>query len=70
MSVLHDAVGLCQNCSHVRAIKNARGSTFYLCALAEKNPHFPRYPRLPVLACAGYVKQYEAVEPSQNKRDE
>lgn len=69
MQVLSDAIGLCKNCGHGRVISNDRGSTFYLCALAEKNPDFPRYPRLPVLACAGYERRI-AAEPSQNKRDE
>jgi mannose-6-phosphate isomerase-like protein (cupin superfamily) len=27
---------------------------FYLCALSAGDPRFPKYPRLPVLHCAGY----------------
>ncbi|MDZ7360887.1 MAG: hypothetical protein ONB46_09205 [candidate division KSB1 bacterium] len=47
-------------------IKNERGSTFYLCRLAEGDPRFPKYPRLPVLACEGYL----ATCPSGEKPDD
>jgi hypothetical protein len=46
--------GLCATCSHRREVPNTRGSLFYLCRLSETDPAFPRYPRLPVLSCAGY----------------
>jgi len=55
-----DRLGLCRNCGNVRVVKNERGSTFYLCRLAEKNPCFPKYPRLPVLSCDGYVASFPA----------
>ncbi|HSL84016.1 MAG TPA: hypothetical protein VLF66_14670 [Thermoanaerobaculia bacterium] len=45
--------GLCATCRNAR-ILHSRTSTFLRCALAEADPHFPRYPRLPVLACRGY----------------
>jgi len=47
-------VGLCLQCLHVRVIESARGSAFYLCRLSERDPRFSKYPRLPVLSCAGY----------------
>jgi hypothetical protein len=47
-------VGLCESCRFSRVVENRRGSRFHLCGLAECNPHFPKYPRLPVLACSGY----------------
>ncbi|HZR80120.1 MAG TPA: hypothetical protein VFD92_03400 [Candidatus Binatia bacterium] len=47
--------GLCAGCAHARRIASARGSTFWLCGLAERDPAFPRYPRLPVVACRGWV---------------
>lgn len=47
--------GLCSTCEHARKITSARGSAFILCALSEVNPAFPRYPRLPVKQCDGYV---------------
>jgi molybdenum cofactor cytidylyltransferase len=51
---LRDPIGLCASCRHVHIVQSARGSTFYLCRLAESDPRFSRYPRLPVLRCAGY----------------
>ncbi len=41
-------------CRNARVVTSGRGSRFYLCRLAERDPRFPKYPRLPVLACAGY----------------
>jgi len=46
--------GLCDTCRHVRIITSDRGSRFVMCELAKTDPAFPRYPRLPVLACSGY----------------
>jgi hypothetical protein len=34
--------------------QNARGSTFHRCALADVDDRFPRYPPIPVIACAGF----------------
>jgi len=47
-------VGLCATCAHRREVPNRRGSVFYLCRLSQSDPAYPRYPRLPVLSCAGY----------------
>jgi hypothetical protein len=47
--------GLCDSCRHQRVVRNTRGSTFSLCQRSKTEPdRFPRYPRLPVTACAGY----------------
>jgi hypothetical protein len=46
--------GLCPGCAHSRRVDSARGSTFFLCELSRTDPRFPKYPRLPVLTCAGY----------------
>jgi len=46
--------GLCSACRHAHAIENSRGSVFLRCMRADEDPHFVRYPRLPVTACAGY----------------
>lgn len=46
--------GLCGTCVHVRIITNDRGSRFYMCGLSVSDPRFPRYPVIPVVACAGY----------------
>ena len=51
-----DTVGLCKTCRYVRVVVNPRGSTFYMCQLADTDPRFAQYPRLPVIRCAGYEK--------------
>jgi hypothetical protein len=48
------AVGLCFDCRWMRRMKSARGSSFYFCERSLTDPAFPKYPRLPVLQCAGY----------------
>ena len=55
---LRDPIGLCATCRYVRVVQSSHGSTFYLCRLAESDPRFSKYPRLPVLRCSGY----EAIE--------
>jgi hypothetical protein len=55
MNFFDDKIGLCQNCLNAQVVSNRRGSKFYLCRLHEKEARFPKYPRLPVLACDGYV---------------
>lgn len=45
--------GLCAGCVHLRLLASAR-SVFVRCGLAEEDPRFPRYPPLPVRACAGF----------------
>jgi hypothetical protein len=44
--------------------RTARGSEFSRCLRADTDPRFPRYPRLPVLACPGY----EAKAPGDDDR--
>jgi hypothetical protein len=51
------AAGLCANCRHATWIKSDRGSVFLRCKLALIDDRFPKYPRLPVLACSGYQKE-------------
>ena len=46
--------GLCSDCVHARLIDSSKGSQFLLCQLSQSDPAFPKYPRLPVLACSGY----------------
>jgi len=53
-------VGLCRNCRFMRRMESDRGSVFYLCERSATDARFPKYPRLPVLQCAGY----EAVDAS------
>ena len=54
MTATRDSVGLCRRCTHSRIVRTPR-STFWRCALAETDPRFERYPRLPVLECAGFT---------------
>lgn len=46
--------GLCGRCVNARVVSTRSGSRFYLCELSRVLPQFPRYPRLPVLRCAGF----------------
>lgn len=48
--------GLCVTCAHLRVLASPR-SVFVRCGLAGKDPRFPRYPALPVTACAGYQEE-------------
>ncbi len=48
------SAGLCADCSHGRRVVSTRGSRFWLCGLADRDPAFARYPRLPVLTCPGH----------------
>ena len=50
-------VGLCAGCRHGRVITSDRGSEFWLCERSRIDPAYPRFPRLPVLVCAGYEPQ-------------
>ena len=49
-----DRAGLCATCVHAEVIRTDRGSTFFRCRLSVTRPEFPRYPRLPVIACGGW----------------
>ncbi len=50
-------IGLCESCKNVEVTANRRGSRFYLCKLSAHDARFPKYPRLPVLACEGYERK-------------
>lgn len=49
---------LCASCRFARRIENRRGSAFWLCRRSDDDPRFPRYPKLPVLACPGHEPQH------------
>jgi len=49
-------VGLCADCNFMRKMESDRGSVFYLCQRSATDPSYPKYPRLPVLQCAGYQR--------------
>jgi len=47
--------GICDRCRHQQVVGTTRGSRFSLCLRSREQPErFPRYPRLPVIACPGY----------------
>ena len=52
--------GLCDSCVHQQLVPNTRGSVFSLCRRSREDPAYPRYPRVPVLSCAGYEPGYAA----------
>lgn len=57
-----ERAGLCARCRFARRIESSRGSEFILCELSASDPAFPKYPRLPVIECSGYmgaVRGYE-----------
>jgi hypothetical protein len=56
--------GLCDSCRHARDVVSGKGSRFVLCELSRTDRRFPRYPQLPVLACAGYEPR-EPVPPGR-----
>jgi hypothetical protein len=45
--------GLCDRCANAEIVASKR-SRFLRCRLADTDPRFDKYPRLPVLACDGY----------------
>jgi hypothetical protein len=47
--------GLCDTCAHQQVVRNTRGSVFSLCLRSRTDPAYPKYPRVPVLACAGHA---------------
>ena len=48
--------GLCDACCHQRLVHTTRGSSFSLCERSRTDPAYPKYPRLPVLACPGFQR--------------
>lgn len=53
-STLAANLGLCATCRWARRVESARGSNFLRCARSDLDAAYPRYPRLPVHACAGF----------------
>jgi hypothetical protein len=46
--------GLCEGCVWTRELRNRAGSRFLFCRRSLQDRSFPRYPTLPVAACAGF----------------
>jgi hypothetical protein len=57
--------GLCGSCRHSRQVRGAN-SRFWLCERSRTDPRFPRYPRLPVLRCAGHESRGGEALPAQD----
>ena len=47
--------GLCDSCKHQKLVHTTRGSVFSMCERSKTDPSYPKYPRLPVKECPGYV---------------
>ncbi|HEV2754110.1 MAG TPA: hypothetical protein VGV36_09800 [Solirubrobacteraceae bacterium] len=54
---MHPPVGLCDRCAHQQVVTTTRGSRFSLCRRSRTDASYPRYPRIPVLACAGFEQR-------------
>ncbi|MCU0313553.1 MAG: hypothetical protein MUC84_05755 [Solirubrobacteraceae bacterium] len=57
--------GLCSACAHQRLVRTGRGSRFSMCERSFEDPRFVKYPRVPVLRCAGFTPREPAGEPPQ-----
>lgn len=53
--VADPAVGLCGLCGHARVTRSARGSRFWRCTLAARDPSLRKYPALPRLECHAFA---------------
>lgn len=53
--------GLCATCRYLELV-GSRRSVFVRCGRAATDPRFPRYPPLPVGACAGYEREPPAAQ--------
>jgi hypothetical protein len=54
MSAPAQPTGLCATCIHQKIIRSGRGSTVSMCLRHKTDLAYPKYPRLPVTACAGH----------------
>ena len=50
----YEESGLCDRCLHAEILRSKR-SRFLRCRLADADPRFAKYPRLPVAVCDGWV---------------
>jgi hypothetical protein len=65
MTSADSAASLCASCIHGRIVTSARGSTFLLCGRSRTDARYPKYPRQPVLRCAGYEQRAAPAPPSR-----
>jgi len=54
--VIPASAGLCARCAHARVVTSGKGATFVLCGKSATDPAFAKYPRLPVVRCAGFLE--------------
>jgi uncharacterized protein len=54
VSNLPENAGICTTCVYARAVTSDRGSIFLLCELSLSDPHFQKYPKLPMSSCSGH----------------
>ena len=47
--------GLCDTCKYQKLVRTTRGSVFSMCERSKTDARFPKYSRLPVKQCPGYV---------------
>ena len=58
--------GLCGRCRHAVVQRNAKGSVFLRCGLADEREDLRRYPPLPVLECVGFETAADAADPDSD----
>jgi putative YjhG/YagF family dehydratase len=46
--------GLCAGCLYRREVRSDKGAVFTLCRRGLNDSRYPKYPRIPVLRCAGF----------------
>ena len=56
--------GLCDRCTEQRLVRSARGSAFSMCEIGLRDPDWPKYPPMPVLACPRFSERPPAAEPA------
>lgn len=62
--------GLCERCAYRTLVLSRRGNRFHLCGKSNDDPSFPKYPRLPVLQCAGFVSADSGNGRHNNAKDQ
>jgi hypothetical protein len=53
-------IGLCWNCEYARHVEGKESTVYFLCERSLTDSTFPKYPRLPILRCSGYVNSQRA----------
>jgi hypothetical protein len=54
---VRQSAGLCGSCRHALLRPTRRGTVYLRCALAATDARYPKYPRLPVMTCDGYLPE-------------